>query len=93
MSLTENRLKTADLYDIYGEKLQVCEPVFRHFGGHRNFQGRIATLKCFEDNALVRQELVGRLISSVMLRAPQRNQDKACFAENGRPFSRSATQY
>ena len=38
-------------------------------------------------------DLVGRLISSVMLRAPQRNQDKACFAENGRPFSRSATRY
>lgn len=57
MSLTENRLKTADLYDIHEEKLQVCSPVFRHFGGHRNFYGRIATLKCFEDNALVRQQL------------------------------------
>lgn len=45
--------KTADLYDKYEEKLQVCEPVFRHFGGLRSFHGRIATLKCFEDNSLV----------------------------------------
>ena len=49
--------KTADLYDAYEEKLQVCEPVFRHFGGHWTFHGQIATLKCFEDNSLVSQHL------------------------------------
>lgn len=49
--------KTADLYDIYEEKLQVCEPCFKHFGGHRSFQGQIATLKCFEDNSLVSKRL------------------------------------
>lgn len=49
--------KTADLYDKYAEKLQVCEPVFRHFGGLRSFHGRIATLKCFEDNSLVSEQL------------------------------------
>lgn len=49
--------KTADLYDKYEEKLQVCEPVFRHFGGLRSFHGRIATLKCFEDNSLVSEQL------------------------------------
>lgn len=57
MSLTENRLKTADLYDIHGEQLKICSPVFRHYGGHRSFHGTIATLKCFEDNALVRDQL------------------------------------
>jgi regulator of ribonuclease activity A len=50
-------MKTADLYDRYEEKLQVCEPVFLHFGGHRAFHGRIATLKCFEDNSLVSKQL------------------------------------
>ncbi|GAB6191956.1 ribonuclease E activity regulator RraA [Desulfocastanea catecholica] len=49
--------KTADLYDKYEEKLQVCDPVFRHFGGLRSFHGRIATLKCFEDNSLVSEQL------------------------------------
>jgi len=57
MSMTENRLKTADLYDIHGEQLKICSPILRHFGGHRAFQGSIATLKCFEDNALVRDQL------------------------------------
>jgi regulator of ribonuclease activity A len=50
-------IKTADLYDVYEEKLQVCEPRFKHFGGHRSFQGQIATLKCFEDNSLVITQL------------------------------------
>ncbi len=49
--------KTADLYDKYEEKLQVCAPVFHHFGGHHSFHGRIATLKCFEDNSLVSKSL------------------------------------
>jgi regulator of ribonuclease activity A len=57
MSLSDNPLKTADLYDVHEEELQVCEPILRHFGGHAAFNGRIATLKCFEDNSLVREQL------------------------------------
>lgn len=57
MSLTDSRLKTADLYDMHEEALQICAPVFRHYGGHRDFHGAIATLKCFEDNSLVRELL------------------------------------
>lgn len=57
MSPTEHPLKTADLYDMHEEALQVCSPVFRHFGGHHAFHGPIATLKCFEDNSLVRELL------------------------------------
>jgi regulator of ribonuclease activity A len=48
-------IKTADLYDIYEEELQVCEPIFHHFGGDESFNGPIVTLKCFEDNSLVRE--------------------------------------
>jgi regulator of ribonuclease activity A len=57
MSMTDNPLKTADLYDIHEEQLQICSPVFRHFGGRHDFHGAIATLKCFEDNSLVRDQL------------------------------------
>ncbi|MCU7853723.1 MAG: ribonuclease E activity regulator RraA [Candidatus Thiodiazotropha sp. (ex Monitilora ramsayi)] len=57
MSLSESTLKTADLYDIHEEALQVCSPVLRHYGGHHAFHGAIATLKCFEDNSLVREQL------------------------------------
>ena len=57
MNLTDNRLKTADLCDIHGNALRVCSPMFRHYGGRRDFHGAIATLKCFEDNSLVREQL------------------------------------
>lgn len=45
--------KTADLYDDFAAELQVCEPLFSHYGGHRKFFGQIETIKCFEDNSLV----------------------------------------
>lgn len=51
------RIKTADLYDAYGDALQVAEPVFRHFGRREAFAGPIATVKVFEDNTLVRANL------------------------------------
>ncbi|MES9834525.1 MAG: ribonuclease E activity regulator RraA [Candidatus Thiodiazotropha sp. LLP2] len=57
MSTSESKLKTADLYDVHEEALQICYPGFRHYGGHHTFHGQIATLKCFEDNSLVRDEL------------------------------------
>ncbi|MCU7892923.1 MAG: ribonuclease E activity regulator RraA [Candidatus Thiodiazotropha sp. (ex Ustalcina ferruginea)] len=57
MSLNDSALKTADLYDIHEEKLQICNPGFCHYGGHHAFHGAIATLKCFEDNSLVRDQL------------------------------------
>jgi regulator of ribonuclease activity A len=47
---------TTDLCDAHHD-LQICAPVFRDFGGHTAFHGRIATLKVFEDNALVRSTL------------------------------------
>ena len=52
-----NQFKTADLYDDYGPDLQVCEPVFHHYGGHRFFCGPITTIKCFEDNSVVGETL------------------------------------
>jgi regulator of ribonuclease activity A len=45
---------TTDLSDEFGDELQICQPLFRDFGGHRRFAGPIATIKCFEDNSLVR---------------------------------------
>lgn len=55
--MSQHQYKTADLYDEHGEQLAICEPVFRDYGGHACFHGRIHTLKCFEDNSLVRQAL------------------------------------
>ncbi len=47
---------TTDLSDAHPEA-QVCDPVFRDFGGRTAFHGPIKTLKIFEDNALVRATL------------------------------------
>ncbi len=47
--------KTADLCDEYADSLQICEPGFSDYGGRRRFFGQISTIKCFEDNSLVRE--------------------------------------
>jgi regulator of ribonuclease activity A len=49
--------KTADLYDQHGDSLRVCEPIFRDFGGLARFYGPIVTVKCFEDNSMVKSTL------------------------------------
>jgi regulator of ribonuclease activity A len=48
---------TSDLCDQFGAEVRVAEPVFRDFGGVERFAGPIATLRVFEDNALVHQAL------------------------------------
>lgn len=47
-------LKTADLYDRYGDKLQVAEPIFSDYGGNKTFHGDIYTLKVHEDFLLIK---------------------------------------
>jgi len=49
--------KTTDLYDNYADRVRVCDPIFRDFGGHARFFGPIATVKCFEDNSLIKAVL------------------------------------
>jgi regulator of ribonuclease activity A len=51
------RISTADLYDANEGNTQVVEPLYRDFGGVTAFSGRVATVKVFEDNSLVRQAL------------------------------------
>jgi regulator of ribonuclease activity A len=46
-------MKTADVLDEYGDRAAVCLLQFRSFGAAA-FSGRIATVRCFEDNVLVR---------------------------------------
>lgn len=48
---------TTDLCDQFDDKIQALEPIFRSYGGRTRFSGRIATLKLFEDNSLVREAL------------------------------------
>ncbi|RMV72924.1 ribonuclease E activity regulator RraA [Pseudomonas coronafaciens] len=48
---------TPDLCDAYPEQVQVVEPMFSNFGGRDSFGGQIVTLKCFEDNSFVKQQV------------------------------------
>jgi regulator of ribonuclease activity A len=48
---------TPDICDDVLDHLQVLEPLFTEFGGKEKFSGEIVTVKCFEDNSLVKQTL------------------------------------
>lgn len=48
-------MKTTDICDEYGDQIKVAEPLgFKHYGGRNAFAGQIETIKCHEDNSLVR---------------------------------------
>ena len=51
--------QTCDLCDAHksedGGAFRVLPPVFHHYGGRRQFAGPVVTVKCFEDNSLVKQ--------------------------------------
>ncbi len=51
------QFKTADLCDEYEDSVSVAQPLFRDYGGKISFHGKIVTIKCFEDNSLVREAL------------------------------------
>ncbi len=59
-------LNTSALCDIYLEQVDVVEPMFSNFGGRASFSGQITTVKCFEDNTMIREVLehdgVGRVL-------------------------------
>lgn len=48
---------TADLADEIGPEIRSCDTQFIQFGGVEAFAGRIVTIKCFQDNLLVKQTL------------------------------------
>ena len=48
---------TPDICDQFPDQLQIVEPLFTEFGGKDCFSGEIVTIKCFEDNSLVKQNL------------------------------------
>lgn len=49
--------KTADLSDDHREILQVPEDIFISYGMKPRFRGEIVTVKVFEDNVLVKEQL------------------------------------
>ena len=49
--------QTADLYDEHSEALDSVSLVMSDMGGRTAFTGRVRTIRCFRDNALVKQTL------------------------------------
>lgn len=50
-------MTTADLMDERGDELDSCELGLRQYGGRRAFAGRVRTVRCHEDNVLLRRLL------------------------------------
>jgi regulator of ribonuclease activity A len=48
---------TADLADEFGPNVRSCDVQFRQFGARADFTGPISTVRCFEDNALLKSVL------------------------------------
>lgn len=55
---------TADLADVFipepvdevsQRKVNIMEPIFQDLGGNMRFSGKVSTVKCFENNPLVRK--------------------------------------
>ncbi|HET8849452.1 MAG TPA: putative 4-hydroxy-4-methyl-2-oxoglutarate aldolase, partial [Marinobacter sp.] len=50
------KIITPDLCDEFPE-VQVVGPGFNNYGGNKAFGGEIVTVKCFEDNSVVKEQV------------------------------------
>jgi regulator of ribonuclease activity A len=55
--VTKNFTPTADLVDEYETTIASCDTQLRQYGGRPCFEGRIRTVRCYEDNALLKSIL------------------------------------
>ncbi len=60
-------MKTADLVDEHDDRVRLCDRPWRRFGRVRSFWGPVATVRCFEDNALLKKALQERGDGRVMV--------------------------
>jgi regulator of ribonuclease activity A len=84
-----NDFATCDLCDVHkgdvtGE-FRVLAPVFRDFGGIKKFAGPVETVKCFEDNTLVK----AAVDSSGVLDTPQGRFAKVLVVDGGGSLRRA----
>ncbi len=66
-TITPQKIATADLCDAHADQLQIAQPLFRSYGGCRQFGGRIATVQVFKDNVLVRRQLEQTVAGAVLV--------------------------
>ncbi|MEO9337483.1 ribonuclease E activity regulator RraA [Mesorhizobium sp. SB112] len=52
-----NHMKTADLVDAHDAELRFCQMQWKKLGKKPSFHGPIETVRCFEDNVILRSVL------------------------------------
>lgn len=65
--LSNPAINTADLYDERGEELASVSLQFQSLGGRSHFSGPARTIRCFQDNALVKATLASRGEGAVLV--------------------------
>lgn len=55
--MSDTKIITPDLCDEYPDLVQVLEPMMNNYGGIDAFGGEIVTVKCFEDNSIVKEQV------------------------------------
>ena len=59
--MTTSDFSTCDLCDLHknerGDMFRVLPPLFRDFGRRTRFAGTVSTVKCFEDNSVIKAAL------------------------------------
>ena len=55
--MNSSKVITPDLCDEYPDLVQVLTPMLQNFGGVDSFGGEIVTVKCFEDNSIVKEQV------------------------------------
>jgi len=72
---------TPDLCDLYPDLVQALEPMFSNYGGRERFGGEIVTVKCFEDNSLVKQLVEADGYGRVMVVDAGGSMRRACLGD------------
>lgn len=75
------KISTPDLCDASPELVRAVEPMFINYGARESFGGRIVTIKCFEDNSLVREVVAEEGRGKVMVVDAGGSMRRACLGD------------
>lgn len=61
------KIVTPDLCDENPELVRIVAPMFTNYGGRSSFGGEVVTVKCFEDNSVVKAQAAADGTGKVMV--------------------------
>ncbi|QIL89156.1 putative 4-hydroxy-4-methyl-2-oxoglutarate aldolase [Microbulbifer sp. SH-1] len=74
-------ISTPDLCDTFPDMVRVVEPMFINYGGRERFGGQVVTIKCFEDNSLVRDLVAEAGTGKVLVVDAGGSMRRACLGD------------